>query len=274
MFNNINFLLRIITAILGSFLLAVSILNPWTYFVIFLAILLSCLIEFYFILEKNNYHPFAPLGLLFGTFLFVISFSISAQIIPSIYYNSLLIIFPFICILILYYKNLSDALINLSLSFAGIIYIALPFSLLNLIAFDSGVYDYTFIAGILLYTWVSESASYIGGTIFGKTKLSSISPNKTWEGVLFGLVSNVILSFVLSHYFVKYSLLFCLFFGLIVLTVGIFGDLFESLVKRGFNLKDSSNKLPGHGGYLDRFDSLLFIIPNIYFYLLFVKHLT
>ena len=87
----------------------------------------------------------------------------------------------------------------------------------------------------------------------------------------FGFVANIILSLFLSHYY-NNPFIFYLIFGLIVLIIGIFGDLFESLIKRGFSLKDSGNKLPGHGGYLDRFDSLLFIIPFIYFYLLFIKH--
>ena len=254
-------------------LLLVSILNPWSYFVVFLAILLSCLIEFYFILKQNNYKPFASLSLLIGSFFYILSFAVSSEIISSVYYTSLLIIFPIICVVILYQKNLSDALINLSLSFSGIIYIDIPFSLLHLITFESGVYNYTYLFAILMYTWITESASYLGGKGFGRIKLSSISPNKTWEGVLFGLLANLALSFILSYCF-EYSFILCLWFGLIVLVIGIFGDLFESLVKRGFDLKDSSNKLPGHGGYLDRFDSLLFIIPFIYFYLFFVKHLT
>ena len=157
---------------------------------------------------------------------------------------------------VLYQKNLSNALINLSLSFAGIIYIVIPFSILNLLTFQSGTYEYSCLLFILIYTWVTESGSYFGGKIFGKTKLSNISPNKTWEGVISGLTSNLCLSVILYHYF-NYSFVFCLIFGSIVLIIG-----------------DSSNTLPGHGGYLDRFDSLLFIIPFIYFYLLFIKHLT
>lgn len=270
---NSNFKLRFITGTLGSILLVLSILNPWTYCVIFLSILLSCLKEFYFILKENGYEPFTYLSLSIASVFFILSFMISANIISDVYYTSLLIIFPVICATVLYQKKLSNALINLSLSFAGIIYIAIPFSILNLLTFKSGTYEYSYLLLILIYTWITESGSYFGGKILGKTKLSNISPNKTWEGVISGLISNLFLSAILYYYF-NYSFLFCLIFGLIVLIIGIFGDLFESLVKRGFSLKDSSNKLPGHGGYLDRFDSLLFIIPFIYFYLLFVKHLT
>ncbi len=273
MITTSNFKLRFITGTLGSILLILSILNPWTYCVMFLSILLSCLKEFYSILKENGYDPFTYLSLLIGSFFFILSFMISANIVPGLYYTSLLIIFPIICGVVLYQKNLSNALINLSLSFAGIIYIVIPFSILNLLTFQSGTYEYSCLLFILIYTWVTESGSYFGGKIFGKTKLSNISPNKTWEGVISGLTSNLCLSVILYHYF-NYSFVFCLIFGSIVLIIGIFGDLFESLVKRSFSLKDSSNTLPGHGGYLDRFDSLLFIIPFIYFYLLFIKHLT
>tara|TARA_E500000331_G_scaffold4585_1_gene4492 strand:- start:456 stop:1277 length:822 start_codon:yes stop_codon:yes gene_type:complete len=268
---NSKFYLRLLTGLFGSGLLLISILNPWTYFVIFLVILISCLKEYYFILRDNGFRPFSFLGFIIGSYLFTLSFLVSAKLIPSTYYISLLTIFPIICIVFLYIKNLSNSLINLSLSFAGIIYIALPFSILNLITFKTGYYSYDDLLLILIYTWVSESFAYIGGKKFGKRKLSYISPGKTWEGVFFGFVANIILSLFLSHYY-NNPFIFYLIFGLIVLIIGIFGDLFESLIKRGFSLKDSGNKLPGHGGYLDRFDSLLFIIPFIYFYLLFIKH--
>ena len=271
MLINSKFYLRLLTGLLGATLLLVSIMSPWTYFVIFLVILILCLKEYYFILRDNGFRPFSFLGFTISSYMFILSFLVSAKLVPSTYYISLLTIFPIVCIVFLYIKNLSNSLINLSLSFAGIIYIAIPFSILNLITFKSGSYSYDDLLLILIYTWVSESFAYIGGKKFGKKKLSHISPGKTWEGVFFGFLGNIIVSLFLTYYF-NNSFIFYLIFGLIVLIIGIFGDLFESLIKRGFSLKDSSNKLPGHGGYLDRFDSLLFIIPFIYFYLLFIKH--
>ena len=99
---------------------------------------------------------------------------------------------------------------------------------------------------------------------------------KTWEGVFFGLIANVILAYLIHVYLWSsfQSLTFWIFFSIVVLISGVFGDLFESLLKRNFNLKDSSNKLPGHGGFLDRFDSFFFVIPYVYFYLKIIDQIT
>jgi phosphatidate cytidylyltransferase len=99
---------------------------------------------------------------------------------------------------------------------------------------------------------------------------------KTWEGVLFGLTANVILAYLIHEYLWSsfQSLTFWVFFSIVVLISGVFGDLFESLLKRNFNLKNSSNKLPGHGGFLDRFDSFFFVIPYVYFYLKIIDQIT
>ena len=127
----------------------------------------------------------------------------------------------------------------------------------------------------LLFLWTSESAAYFGGSLFGKKKLfESVSPMKTWEGVFFGLISNLILAYFLHDFFGFFSYYFWAIFSVVVLVSGIFGDLFESLLKRNFNIKDSGNKLPGHGGFLDRFDSFFFVIPYVYFFLKIVDQIT
>ena len=80
---------------------------------------------------------------------------------------------------------------------------------------------------------------------------------KTWEGVLFGLLANIIMAYLIQEFIWsgRQTFIYWIFFSIVVLISGVFGDLFESLLKRNFNLKDSGNKLPGHGGFLDRFDS-------------------
>jgi phosphatidate cytidylyltransferase len=126
-----------------------------------------------------------------------------------------------------------------------------------------------------VFLWTSESTAFIGGSIFGKNKLfESVSPMKTWEGVIFGLLSNLVVAYFLWNYFDDRTYMFWAGFSIVVLISGVFGDLFESLIKRNFNLKDSGNKLPGHGGFLDRFDSFFFVIPYVFFYLKIINHLT
>ena len=99
---------------------------------------------------------------------------------------------------------------------------------------------------------------------------------KTWEGVLFGLLANIIMAYLIQEFIWSghQTFIYWIFFSIVVLISGVFGDLFESLLKRNFNLKDSGNKLPGHGGFLDRFDSFFFVIPYVYFYLKIIDQLT
>ena len=91
---------------------------------------------------------------------------------------------------------------------------------------------------------------------------------------LSGFFVNMSIAYFLHFFFDIYTFLFWAIFSLVVLASGIFGDLFESLIKRNFNLKDSGNKLPGHGGFLDRFDSFFFVVPYVFFYLKIMSQIT
>ena len=120
--------------------------------------------------------------------------------------------------------------------------------------------------------WICDSAAYFAGRAFGRHKLfERVSPNKTWEGAVAGLVFAVA-AFVLGKYLVLpyLGLRDAFVCGAIVGVIGQLGDLAESLLKRDAGVKDSSSLIPGHGGVLDRFDSLLFVSPIIYCYLDFV----
>jgi phosphatidate cytidylyltransferase len=120
--------------------------------------------------------------------------------------------------------------------------------------------------------WLCDSAAYFAGTRFGRHKLlERVSPKKTWEGVIAGGIAAV-LAFVLARalllpYMTITTAVVC---GLIVGVFGQLGDLVESLIKRDTGVKDSSSLIPGHGGILDRFDSVIFVSPIIYFYLDFI----
>jgi phosphatidate cytidylyltransferase len=120
--------------------------------------------------------------------------------------------------------------------------------------------------------WVCDSAAYFVGTRFGRHKLlERVSPKKTWEGAIAGCVG-AILAFVAARALLLpyMSLTTAIVCGLIVGVFGQLGDMVESLIKRDAGVKDSSGLIPGHGGLLDRFDSLIFVSPLIYFYLDFV----
>lgn len=161
--------------------------------------------------------------------------------------------------------------LNPVISIFGLFYITVPFILLNFLQSESFK---TIIVIIFVLIWICDSMAYFGGRMFGKHKLSSISPNKTWEGSFTGFFFTVIISVFLFYALpTDITLSNTIVIGVIT---GIFsqtGDLFESMLKRYCGVKDSSDLIPGHGGILDRFDSLIFVVPAIFLYLSFLKML-
>ncbi len=157
---------------------------------------------------------------------------------------------------------------NLFHSVFGLIYIGFPMFLMPLIAnFEDGNNPWI-LASVFMLIWTSDTFAYLVGKRFGKHKLyERISPNKTIEGFI-GAALFTLLAAVMLHYFIGgLSLPGWLGLSAIVIIFGTAGDLFESALKRSFNLKDSGNFMPGHGGILDRIDSLLMTLPVVYFYL-------
>ena len=120
--------------------------------------------------------------------------------------------------------------------------------------------------------------AYLVGSMIGKTSLSKISPKKTWEGTIGGIILCVVMvSLLLPFVFGIHSSPFSIFLAIlsaIAAITGTFGDLFESRLKRMAGVKDSGNLMPGHGGFLDRFDSLLFATPAVWLLLLFFEPLS
>lgn len=113
--------------------------------------------------------------------------------------------------------------------------------------------------------WLNDSMAYIGGSIFGKTPFfPSISPKKTWEGTIFGLLFSVIIGAIFIYYFWNQHFILLTMIVFLSAIFGTIGDLIESKLKRLAKVKDSGNIMPGHGGFLDRFDSILFATPFIW----------
>ena len=127
--------------------------------------------------------------------------------------------------------------------------------------------DVSFIVGFLCVVWFMDAGAYFSGHLFGRTPLlANISPKKTVEGTLGGAVVTQVVAFIVSFYVPHIAYKHWIVIGIISSTVGQAGDLFESMYKRSLNMKDSGIIMPGHGGFLDRFDAVLFsvIFTNAY----------
>lgn len=154
--------------------------------------------------------------------------------------------------------------------FLSVIYIVIPFVLMAQIPFLNTDFKYasTTILGVFILIWSGDTFAYLIGKNFGKTKLlKRISPNKTVEGFIGGMIATLVASYFISQYFDTFSTQQWFIIAILVSIFGVLGDLIESMFKRQAGVKDSSNLIPGHGGFLDRFDSVIFAAPFIFIYL-------
>ncbi len=196
----------------------------------------------------------------FTTFLFFKPERMHADVLTIAKSFSLLALFiPFIYFI---FDKISKE--DLGKFYVGIFYLAIPFSL------SLGIGSKLLLA-VFIIIWSSDSFAYLAGKNFGKHKLAEkISPKKTIEGFIGGLVGSVLVALLLQKYMdfsIHISLLVFVFLSLIIVIFGTLGDLLESKMKRQAGVKDSGNIIPGHGGILDRLDSFILAIPFVYFYL-------
>ena len=217
------------------------------------------------------------LGTAFGLMPFLLAVLIHLKVIPmnnTFIIITALLFFPFIFMAFIY-ELIADSdtpFSNVAFIVLGMVYIGAPFALLDFIAFEGDTFYANTIFGLLLMTWMNDSGAYLVGSKIGKTKLiPRISPNKTWEGSIGGVVVTYITAFVLSYFFPEKNIQDWFVLATIVAIFGSVGDLIESMLKRSVGVKDSGDLLPGHGGLLDRFDAFIFLLPFAAAYLLWVR---
>lgn len=217
--------------------------------------------EFNAMLEKDCIKPVKLLSYFTAFAIIVVSY------LGNDFLLNAMIVFPFILLfifLILTYHKYK--LKDIIYTFFGTVYNAVLFSYLILIRLHT---NNGFGMTILLFAcvWVNDSAAYFLGSYFGKNKLCpKISPNKTIEGSVGGVLGGLIPAIIGGVIFLKLGLAHSVIIGLISAVLGQLGDLAESIIKRTFKTKDSGRFMPGHGGVLDRFDSILFVVPVLYYY--------
>ena len=162
----------------------------------------------------------------------------------------------------------------------GLLYISMPVVMMLMMAIqpDSAAagnkvaYSYIIPCSIIFSIWINDTMQYVVGSLIGKTPFSKISPKKTWEGTVGGALLCVIVISLIAYFSKIISLKNAIFISAVCAVFGTAGDLLESKIKRMARVKDSGNFMPGHGGFLDRFDSLLIATPFVWFYLQFFSH--
>ena len=245
----------------------------FSFVAIFGTILGIGLFEFYRMMEKDTLHAISKIFnivmgvvIFFSVFLYLEEISLIALPISVLLYLLILISSA------IFIKR-EDILHGIIYSGFGQMYVTMPMSLLLFMSYFfpgemGGVgYHYAPVLAIFVFIWVNDTAAYFFGSLLGKRKLMEhISPKKTVEVFVAGILFTVIASLVFARFYSEYSVVFWIGSAVVIAIFGTMGDLFESLIKRTSTVKDSGNLIPGHGGILDRIDSLLIAIPAIYLY--------
>jgi phosphatidate cytidylyltransferase len=184
----------------------------------------------------------------------------------------ILALLPLILLISEMFLGSEDSFRGVSLIVFGLIYIAMPFAALQFIyCHDDRTIHPHLVMGMLLLVWANDSFAYLIGSRIGKTPLlPRVSPKKTWEGSLGGVLFTFLTGGILYLCFGELSIGNWMMLALIVATFGSLGDLVESMLKRSVGVKDSGNIMPGHGGMLDRFDAFMFMLPFAAAYLWWV----
>ena len=253
-----------VTVLTGSIML-----GSLTFAILFLTLSAYVLHEFYSLCRAAGFSPQIYPGLILGQLIFILSFLLAKHTISFEPYVFLLLLIYIIPVYEIFRKK-EHPLANIALTIFGNIYITIPFSLLNFLVFSETnglvTYNYQLLISLFVFVWASDSGAYIFGVRFGHRRIiERISPKKSWEGLLGGAFTAIIAAWLLTLIFTQYRFEFMAVVAIIVVITGTLGDLVESMIKRSIGVKDSGKFMPGHGGLLDRFDSILLASPVIYF---------
>ena len=239
---------------------------------LFLVILYFCLREYYEISLGGRFRAGSKLGILAGASAFVtvacVRFWDMDEALLLIPLGFLLLV-PVAAVIFGDKENYPDV----GIIYGGLLYIALPVALSPFVVMDGFVFDGWLLLSMFILVWMSDVGAYCVGSLFGQRPNAArlapeISPHKSWWGFAGGVLLSLVAAFVLNMLgWFGFSVWHSLAVGLIVSVGGVCGDLFESLWKRHYHVKDSGNIIPGHGGMLDRFDSSLVAIPMACVYL-------
>ncbi len=211
-----------------------------------------------------------------GAYLFMAFMAYCIDIYDSKVFIPYVLLILYLLISEMYLKK-ENPVLNWAFSMFSQLYIALPFAMLNVLAFqydtleNNTSFNPILPLSVFIFLWLNDTGAYCFGSLLGKHRLfERISPKKSWEGSIGGAAVCIGIAFVLAYFFPFLNTLQWIGLALVIVVFGTWGDLTESLLKRQLKIKDSGTILPGHGGMLDRFDSSLMAIPAavVYLYLI------
>lgn len=264
-------IIRTVTGAVFVALILSSIIYDAFYFAGLFFVLTAVSIDEFFNLYRNNItSPQRSVGLIAGLATYSLLALIARDVITP-YWVIIFIPILFITFIIEIYRKKDNPFANIAITLFPVLYVAVPFSLLNFLFSPYhflGEFYPNIVIGFFVITWVNDSMAYLGGITLGKRKLlERISPKKSWEGSIIGGISALIVAYAFSFWFKELDHLAWLGMAAIIVIAGTYGDLAESMLKRSLNIKDSGALLPGHGGMLDRFDSVLLSTPFVFLYI-------
>ncbi|HKP32198.1 MAG TPA: phosphatidate cytidylyltransferase [Chitinophagaceae bacterium] len=282
--NVSTFKTRTLTAAVFVVVMLAGLLwNYWSFFILFSIIHFGCWIEYFRLVSKIDtgytniglIHRLAAMlcGWCFMLFFTSLRYPKEFGIDDSYFVVAAIALFMIFVCSVLFKKPMLGK--NIAHSIMGLTYISLPLGLMiSLRNFGTGDFlgsflDYGWIVPMVLIgsIWINDTMAYIVGSFIGKTPFSKISPKKTWEGTIGGaLLAILVVSIVMMLVFPNDDFWPWTIVAVLASVMGTLGDLFESKLKRLAGVKDSGHIMPGHGGFLDRFDSLLFAIPFVWLF--------
>ena len=271
--SNSKLATRTITGLIyGLTLIGGLVLSKYTFYLFFFIVMILGLKEFYQLVEHKGVKPQKSMGYIIATKIFLSTYFFFLDQLIFQFILGLILLSLLIILIVELFRKQEISFNNIGATLMGLLYVAIPLSLLSLLAHnDSSEYNYQLILSIFILVWLSDMGGYFVGVNFGKHKLlERISPKKSWEGVIGGIILCLVGAYTLSLFFSIMNQIQWLIFGVLICVGSVIGDLIESMLKRSANIKDSGNILPGHGGILDRFDSILFVIPLVYIFKLFI----
>ena len=283
-FNWQTFKTRSLTAAVFVVVMLVGLLwNKWSFFILFSIVHFGAWTEYQKLVARFNpdykkISPFHQYAVMTGGWCIMLYFTHNDLVLSGVSLSNvgfwLGILYMVLLPVIMFLESKHIFIRNIFYSIFGLFYISFPLALLVGLRTQWNEAQYqlsTTVPLLVIFSlWINDTMAYIVGSIIGKTPLSSISPKKTWEGTIGGIILTIITISLIAYFTKRLSITDAAIMSGLAAISGTFGDLFESKLKRMAGVKDSGSIMPGHGGFLDRFDSLLFASVFVWLYAEFI----